>query len=182
MAHTAICEMREVRMIARTCPVRRDPMAATMSTAARVGMTTAPTRPEKASRMIAIQMPEKMAAQRLRAPAATLSAVWPTEPPTGCPRKRPDSTLPTPWARKSRFGSALDPSGFGADSLTPAPWIRTSARDRECARDKVDGELAQLWKRWHWQALGDLAHVSDALDSVRSQGDHRRGGDCQCDE
>ncbi len=109
-----------------------------MSTAARVGMATLPTMPEKASRMIAIQMPAKIAAQRLRAPAATLSAVWPTEPPTGCPPKRPDSTLPTPWARKSRFGSALDPSGFGADSLTPAPWIRTSAATANAPASRSD--------------------------------------------
>jgi hypothetical protein len=35
----------EVRMMARTCPVRRDPMAATISTAASVGMATVPTTP-----------------------------------------------------------------------------------------------------------------------------------------
>ena len=28
---------------------------------------------------------------------------------------------------KSRFGSDREPSGFGADSLTPAPWTRTMA-------------------------------------------------------
>ena len=57
VAMTAICEAREVRMMARTCPVRSDPMAATISTAANVGIATVPTTPENASRMIAIQTP-----------------------------------------------------------------------------------------------------------------------------
>jgi hypothetical protein len=52
VAQTAIWQVREVRMMALTCPVRRDPMAATMSTAAGVGMATMPTTPEKASKML----------------------------------------------------------------------------------------------------------------------------------
>ena len=33
-----------------------------------------------------------------------------------------------------RFGSDLVPSGFGADSLTPAPWISTSAATAQAPR------------------------------------------------
>ena len=163
---TAICEAREVRMMARTCPVRRDPMAATISTAASVGMTTVPTMPENANRMIAIQTPAKIAAHRPRAPAATLNAVWPTEPPTGCPRKRPDSRLPTPWARKSRFGSDLAPSGFGADSLTPAPWISTSAATANAPR-MTSTESSLSWgSAGSGRPLRDLADVADTRWTV----------------
>ena len=66
-------------------------------------------------------------AQRERAPAATLSAVCPTEPPTGSPRKNPEAMLPAPCARKSRFTLDGSPPGLGADSRTPAPWTRTIA-------------------------------------------------------
>ena len=92
----AICEIRPVRRIARNASVRSDPIAAAISTAARVAITTWPTSPDRAIRMTAIHRPAKIAAHRLRAPAETLSAVWPTEPPTGWPRNSPESTLPTP--------------------------------------------------------------------------------------
>ena len=71
--------------------------------------------------MTSIQMPEKIAAHRVVAPELVFRAVWPTEPPTGCPWKNPAPRLPAPWAMKSRFRSERDPSGFGEDSLTPAP-------------------------------------------------------------
>ena len=182
VAMTAICEAREVRMMARTCPVRRDPMAATISTAASVGMATVPTTPENASRMIAIQMPAKIAAQRSRAPAATLRAVWPTEPPTGCPRKRPDSRFPTPWARKSRFGSdrrAVRVRGRLADAGSLDQHER---RDGTGAQDDVGGELAELGECGQRQAARDLADVAHALDRVGAQGDHRHRRDHQCDQ
>ena len=75
VAMTATCELRPLRMMARSAPVRNEPMAATMSTAASVDITTCPTTPENATRMMAIHTPEKMAAQRPTAPAETLSAV-----------------------------------------------------------------------------------------------------------
>jgi hypothetical protein len=77
--------------------------------------------------MSSIQMPEKIDAQRLLAPALTLRAVCPAEPPTGWPLKKPEARLPTPWARKSRLESDIRPSGFGTDSLTPAPCTSTMA-------------------------------------------------------
>ena len=59
------------------------PIPAKISTAASVGMATSPTTPAKAMRMTSIQMPDQIAAHLVRAPAATLRAVCPTEPPTG---------------------------------------------------------------------------------------------------
>ena len=89
-----------------------------MRIAASVAMATWATTPEKATRMTTIQSPAKIAAQRVRPPAVLLSAVDPTEPPTGMPRKNPDATLPAPWPMKSWL--AFDgPSSLGADSATP---------------------------------------------------------------
>ena len=70
-------------------------------------------------------MPEKIAAQRVRAPAAAFSAVWPTEPPTGWPRNRAAAMLAMPCALKSASMSGGAPSGLGAASETPAPWTST---------------------------------------------------------
>ena len=44
------------------------------------------------------------------------------EPPTGMPRKRPETTLPTPWPMKSREATDDRPSGFGTAAETAAPW------------------------------------------------------------
>ena len=96
-----------------------------MSTAERVGSATLATTPENAARIAIIHRPDQIDAQRVLAPAATFKAVWPTEPPTGCPLKNPDARLPTPWATKSRLASESEPSGLRADSATPAPWTKT---------------------------------------------------------
>ena len=117
----AICELTLVRMMLLIWPTRSDPTAATISTAARVGIATTPTTPDSATRITSIQIPAKIEAQRSTAPALTLIAVWPTEPPTGMPLKKPDARLPTPWAMKSRSGLEGDRSRLGADSATPAP-------------------------------------------------------------
>ena len=102
-------------------------MAATIRIAASVGIATTPTIPANKARITSIQMPEKIDAHRPRVPALTFRAVWPTEPPTGIPLKKPEAMLPAPWAMKSRFGSDIEPSRFGADSATPDPWTRTMA-------------------------------------------------------
>jgi hypothetical protein len=73
-----------------------DPIAAEMRTAASVGNATPPTAPANATRIASIQSPEKIAAHLVRAPAVTFKAVCPTDPPTGCPRTRPEATLPSP--------------------------------------------------------------------------------------
>ena len=105
---------------------RNDITAAKISTAANVGIGTRPTTPENATRMISIQTPAKIDAQRLRAPAATFSDVLLTEPPTGVPWKKPDARLATPCPMKSRLVSDGRPL-FGADSATPAPCTRAMA-------------------------------------------------------
>ena len=89
-------EMGPVRQDREISARRSDPMPATMRTPARVGIAIWPTTPAKTTRITSIQRPRKIAAQRLRAPALTLSAVCPTDPPTGWPLNRPRSTLPTP--------------------------------------------------------------------------------------
>ncbi len=98
-----------------------------MSTAPSVGIATLPTADENTARMSSIHRPAQIAAQRERAPAVTLRAVSPTEPPTGWPPKRPDARLPAPWAMKSRLASAAAPPSLGADSATPAPCTITMA-------------------------------------------------------
>ena len=108
-------------------PCRIDPTAAKIRMAPSVGMTTRPTWAEKASRITAIQAPAKIAAQRVRAPAETLTDVAPTEPPTGWPRSTLAARLPTPWATKSALTRERVLSRLGADSLTPAPWTTTMA-------------------------------------------------------
>ena len=77
-------------------PNRNDITAAKISTAASVGIGTSPTTPDNATRMSSIQMPAKIDAHRLLAPAATFSAVLLTDPPTGVPWKNPDARLATP--------------------------------------------------------------------------------------
>jgi hypothetical protein len=51
-----------------------------------------------------IHPPHPIAAHRVRAPALTLSAVWPTDPPTGRPRKKLETRLAAPWATMSVCG------------------------------------------------------------------------------
>ena len=83
----ASCDVRPVRQIVMTAPVRSEPTAAKISSAARVGIATAPTIPEKTARITTIQSPDEIAPHRVRAPAVRLTAVCPTEPPTGWPWK-----------------------------------------------------------------------------------------------
>ncbi len=96
-------------------------MAAKMRIAPSVGMATLATSPEKAARITSIHTPDQISAHRVRAPALLLSAVWPTEPPTGTPRKNPDARLAAPCAMMSWLASDGLPSSFGAASATPAP-------------------------------------------------------------
>ena len=102
-----------------------DPAAAKIRTAASVGIATCPTTPENTTMISSIQMPDQIEAQRLRAPAARLSAVCPTEPPTGCPLNRPLAMLPMPWATKSPSTLDVEPPALGATSRTPAPCTST---------------------------------------------------------
>ena len=124
---TTTCEMRPVRRMVATSPGRSEPMAAKMRMALRAGTAIFATSPEKMTRITSIQTPDQIAAQRVRLPPATLSAVCPTEPPTGMPRKKPAARLPAPCATMSRFGSGRALPGLGAASATPAPWTITMA-------------------------------------------------------
>jgi hypothetical protein len=90
-------------------------------------MTTRPTTPDSRARMRSIHRPEKMEAQRERAPAARFRAVCPTDPPTGWPWNRAEPMFPAPWAMKSTLAFDREPSSLGADSATPTPWTSTIA-------------------------------------------------------
>ncbi len=122
MAMTELAPVRTTILISSTLT---ELTAAKMRIAASVGIATRPTSPENSDRIASIQTPEKIDAHRVRAPAAALSAVWPTEPPTGWPRNRPAARLAMPCALKSPFVSAWVPSGLGAASATPAPCTST---------------------------------------------------------
>ncbi len=124
---TAICEPRPVRRMLVSSPSWSEPMAAKMSIAPSVGTAIFATSPENTARITSSHKPDQITAHRVRAPTDTLSAVWPTEPPTGMPRKKPEARLPTPWAMMSWFGFGRASPGFGAASATPTPWTRTMA-------------------------------------------------------
>ena len=117
--------------------------------------------------MAIIHSPLLMAAHLERAPAATLSAVWPTEPPTGWPPKNPEARLPRPWAVKSRRVDEVEPSGFGTASATPAPWISTRAATAAAPATTPASSAARVGICGQRQAARDRAGVLDA--------DHRRG-------
>ena len=125
VATNATCDGGPVRSTVSIRPRRSELTAAKIRTAASVAIGISPTTPEKSTRISSIHNPEKIDAQRVRAPAATFSAVWLTDPPTGCPRNKPEATLPIPCPMKSRFGFGSEPSGLGAASATPVPWTST---------------------------------------------------------
>src|SRR4029453_18950239 len=125
---------KPVRMMVSISRTRTDPIAANMRIAARVGMATLATAVEKRARINNIHTPDKMDAQRVRAPTATLMAVLATEPPTASPWKHADAMLPTPCAMKLVLEFARVPSGLGALSATPAPCTSTMmAMDKAAA-------------------------------------------------
>ena len=72
MAITALAPVRRIMLISSTFT---ELTAAKMRMPASVGIATRPTRPESRTRTASIQMPEKIAAHRERAPAAALRAV-----------------------------------------------------------------------------------------------------------
>src|SRR6476469_6679832 len=100
---------------------------ATISRPPSAGITMLDIAPAKKMTMSATQIPDRTVAHRERAPAITLSAVELTEPPTGRPRKRPDTAFAAPCAMKSREELLRVPSALGALWLTPAPWTRMIA-------------------------------------------------------
>ena len=75
VVENAMREVAAVRQIVSMAPRRRDDAAANISTAASVGIATYPTIPENSTRITTIQTPDRIDAQRDRAPAVTLSAV-----------------------------------------------------------------------------------------------------------
>ena len=77
--------------------------------------------------MTSIQSPAKIDAHLLRAPAVMFKDVAVTDPPTGVPWKSPEARFATPCPMKSELVDEGLPSGFGADSATPAPCTTTIA-------------------------------------------------------
>ena len=88
--------------------------------------------------MTNIHTPAKIDAHRLRAPAATFSAVLLTDPPTGVPWKNPDSQVRHALADEVPVGPRRRASGFGAASATPAPWTSAIAAIAKRAADHPD--------------------------------------------
>ena len=75
-----------------------DPKPARISSPARAGIGTADSAGPRATTKTSIHSPLRMTAHRVRPPAITLNAVWPTLPPTGMPPTRPEARLDPPWA------------------------------------------------------------------------------------
>ena len=154
-------------------PKRSDITAAKISTAASVGIGTSPTSRARASRMTSIQTPAKMAAHRLRAPAATFNAVLLTEPPTGVPWKMPDARFATPCPMKSRFVRDGEPSGFGAASDTPAPCTSAIAAIANAPVMTPTDRSDSCGKTERRQPAGDRPDVGHRLHAVQPhQRDH----------
>lgn len=70
--------------------------------------------------VVARQMPAKIPAHRVCAPADVATPVGDSEPPTGRAPKKPPARLPTPWAVKSPDMLLRLPSGFGTAAEMPA--------------------------------------------------------------
>ena len=107
-------------------------------------------RAENASRMIAIQTPAKIAAQRSRAAARSVRSGRPS--PDGVP-KWPDSR-----SRLQEVPVRLRSRAVGVGGGSRRSWISTSAA-RHRRQDDVGGELAELGREWEREAVRDLAHV-----------------------
>ena len=112
-----------------------------------MGTAILATSPENRARITSSQTPDQIAAHRVRAPTDTFSAVWPTEPPTGMPRKNPEARLPAPWAMMSWSGLGRASPGFGAASATPAPWTRTIAATARAPVTRLN-ENSRTSGRW----------------------------------
>jgi hypothetical protein len=80
-------------------------MPMTISNPAMAGMATFSTWPAKSSTNPATKSPTRILAQRDFAPVPRTMAVPPSDPPSGRPRKRPETMLAMPCAEKSRDAS-----------------------------------------------------------------------------
>ena len=86
------------------------------------------------------------AAQRVRAPAATLTDVAATEPPTVAPPKNPEAMLASPWAEKSRETSPWCPSALRTERLMPAPCTRPMMVSESAgSRSRGTREMSGSW-------------------------------------
>ncbi len=117
----------------------------------------------------ASQIPAKMPAHRVCAPAETATPVRDSDPPVGSAPKKPPAKLAAPWATKSLFVFGRVPSGFGTAAEMPAAWASpTSATASRLS-------VAAAWRR-NWESLTVAAHsgwmrCADGLDVNRTDDD-----------
>jgi hypothetical protein len=104
VATIATREIGPVRQMTRNSSTLIVLTPATISSPARAGMGTASTSGPSATRITSMNTPDRIAAHRALAPPLTLSAVRPTDAPTGMPLNSPKAAFAAPWAMKSLFG------------------------------------------------------------------------------
>ena len=138
------------------------PIAAKISTAASVGIATLPTTPAKAMRMTSIQMPDQIAAQRVRAPAATLRAVCPTDrrPAGRGTGRRPGCP---PLGRGSRGSCSTAGRRRWGGFAHPGALHQHDDRDGERVDDQVERDQAEIGQCGERNLPGD-----GALSSTRA--------------
>ena len=158
-----------VWLVLQTTPMslnRSDITAAKISTAASVGIGTSPTTPENATRMISIQIPAKIDAHRLRAPAATFKRRAADRSADGRAVEEPGGQVRHALTDEVAIGDGGPALGFGADSATPAPCTSAIAAMAN-APITTRGQVGQLRQHERRQPARDRADVGHRLDVDR---------------
>ena len=169
------------RMVAIS-PGRSEPMAAKMRMAPRVGTAIFATSPEKMARMTSIHTPDQIAAHRVRPPTVTLSAVWPTEPPTAMPRKKPAARLPSPLRDDVLVRIRLRSAGVGRGFGDPGALDEDDGGDRQRAGDQAERKEPDVGQLRQRDAARDVALVPDPGHAVRAGQHDHDGRDHQGDQ
>ena len=179
---TATCEVRPVRRMVAISPTRSEPTAAKMRIAPRVGTRDLG---DQAGEDGQDHQHPHAGPDRCppgRPPTVTFSAVWPTEPPTATPRKKPEARLPTPCAMMSRFGFDGASPGFGAASATPAPWTRTIAAIASAPVTRLNDRSRKSGRCGSGMPRGMSPCVADPGHAVRAGQHDHHGRDHQRDQ
>ena len=124
----------------------------------------------------ASQMPAKMPAQRVCAPADVATPVRDSEPPAGRAPKKPPARLPTPWAVKSPDMLLRLPSGFGTAAEIPAACASATRATATPPTSKF-GHHREVRNGQRWKRIRDRGDVADGLDIDVRDRDHRRDDD-----
>ena len=118
------------------------------------------------------QIPAKMPAQRVCAPADVETPVRDSEPPTGRAPKKLPAKLPAPCAMKSTDMLGRLPSGFGTAADIPAACASATSATATTAEQQLghDREVRDGQRR---ERTGYGCDIPDGLDVDMGDGDDR---------